>query len=139
MTKRQDKARVFVTRWNQLAPVYLRRRLESRGLEPRHAEHTLGEFQFVNGRKWRFDWCVPELGVAVEIDGGNYMARKVRGRCVCVGRHTKASDYEKRNATQLLGWTVLAFTTDMLERDPSKCVRQVASAIESKLNQLEEL
>lgn len=57
-------------------------------------------------RKWRFDYAIPALKVAIEIDGGvwNY------------GRHNRAQGYindmEKLNTAASLGWVVLRFTTN---------------------------
>ena len=57
-------------------------------------------------RKWRFDYAIPELKVAVEIDGAvwNY------------GRHNRPEGYindmEKLNTAASMGWLVLRFTTE---------------------------
>lgn len=55
-------------------------------------------------RKWRFDFSIPEIMVAVEYEG-------VFSE---VSRHTTAKGYtgdaEKYNAAQALGWKVLRFT-----------------------------
>jgi very-short-patch-repair endonuclease len=66
------------------------------------------EHRFHPERKWRFDFAVPDLRVAIEIEGGTWIA----------GRHTTGSgfakDCAKYNAATLLGWRVLRFTTDMV-------------------------
>lgn len=62
------------------------------------------EFMFHPERKWRFDWCFPELKLAVEYEG--LMSEK--------SRHTTisgfTSDTEKYNAAQQLGWKVMRYT-----------------------------
>jgi len=64
----------------------------------------LDEYQFCDGRKWRFDFACPELAVAIEIEGGVWTR----------GRHSRGagmiSDMEKYNTAQLFGWIVLRYT-----------------------------
>lgn len=56
---------------------------------------------------WRFDYAIPSAKVAIEIDGGLFMAR---------GRHSgsvgQLGDFEKFNEAATLGWRVLHFTPD---------------------------
>lgn len=133
--KAKDKAVEWVRRWEQLASPVTKRALQERGIMPRHHGHPDGEAPVVPERKWRFDWAIPELKIAVEIDGGNRMARwdAKQRRCVAVGRHTLSRDYEKRNAAVMAGWTLLAFTTEMLRKDPVDCVRMVETLVRSVL------
>ena len=60
-------------------------------------------------RKWRFDFCYPDLKLAFEIDGATWSN----------GRHNRGQGYEddcvKLNEAALLGWTVLRFTGDMVK------------------------
>ncbi len=62
------------------------------------------EFIFHPTRRWRFDYAIPALKIAIEIDGGVWIN----------GRHNRASGYlkdlEKFNAAASLGWVVLKFT-----------------------------
>jgi hypothetical protein len=62
------------------------------------------EHRFHPERKWRFDWCIPSLTIAIEYEG--LMSKK--------SRHTTISgftgDSEKYNAAQALGWKVLRYT-----------------------------
>jgi len=62
------------------------------------------EFKFHVERKWRFDWCIPALKLAIEYNG--IFSNK--------SRHTTVTGYtgdmEKLNAAQSDGWTVLQFT-----------------------------
>lgn len=62
------------------------------------------ELKFHPTRKWRFDYCIPSLKIAVEYEG--IMSEK--------SRHTTitgmSGDCEKYNAAQAQGWKVLRFT-----------------------------
>ena len=74
------------------------------------------EHQFMKDRKYRFDFCWPDLMLAVEIDGGNAMAVIGKdGKAYAIGRHTKAADYAKLNHAATLGWRVLRFTPKMVK------------------------
>jgi len=70
------------------------------------------EFRFAPPRQWKMDFAWPELGLALEIEGGTYMQ----------GRHNRgaayAGDCEKYNTATLAGWRVLRVTVDMF-RDGS--------------------
>jgi len=67
------------------------------------------EVRFHPTRKWRFDFAWREQRLAVEVEGGTWAG----------GRHTRgegfAEDAEKYNAAVLLGWSVLRFTSAMVE------------------------
>lgn len=70
------------------------------------AENVVKEHKFHPVRRWRFDYAVPEIKLAVEYDGvSNY------GHA---GRHSSlvgmTGDNEKFNTANLMGWTVLRFT-----------------------------
>ena len=126
-----DKAAVWVDLWQNNAPA------DVRGLPQRHTDSG-GEYQFARellGRHWRFDWCIVEARVAVEVDGGNRMARwsdKLH-QCVVVGRHTLDEDYEKLNCAQALGWRVFRFTPGMLKKRGYDWVQMVAGAVREAL------
>lgn len=64
------------------------------------------EFRFHDARKWRFDYAIPAIKVAIEIEGGIWM----RGG----GAHSRPTniqrDVEKQNAATMLGWRPLRFT-----------------------------
>lgn len=70
------------------------------------------EFRFARPRQWRFDFAWPELGLALEIEGGTWVQ----------GRHGTGAgmraDAEKYNAATLDGWRILRVTSDMF-RDGS--------------------
>ncbi len=66
------------------------------------------EFRFHPTRKWRFDYAIPVLKIAIECDGGVWTG----------GRHVSPQGYlkdmEKFNAAAELGWVVLKFTPQNL-------------------------
>jgi len=66
------------------------------------------EYRFHAVRRWRFDFAIEHLKIAVEIDGGVYTS----------GRHTRgkgfSGDIIKLNAAALLGWTVYRFTYEQI-------------------------
>jgi very-short-patch-repair endonuclease len=61
------------------------------------------EYQFMEGRRWRFDFAWPELRLAVEIEGGVWTN----------GGHTRGAGYvknlEKYNAAAAQGWRLFRF------------------------------
>lgn len=67
------------------------------------------EYRFAPPRRFRFDFCWPDRGVAAEVDGGAYTQ----------GRHTRGPgferDCEKMNLATLRGWRVFRFTPGMVE------------------------
>lgn len=67
------------------------------------------EYRFHPDRKWRFDVAFPFKMVAVEVDGGAYVA----------GRHTRGAgfeaDCEKQSEAAALGWRVLHVTPRQVE------------------------
>lgn len=67
------------------------------------------EYRFHPTRRWRFDFAWPAKSVAAELDGGLYS----------YGRHQRPkgyhSDCDKANTAQLLGWTVLRFTSEHIQ------------------------
>jgi len=92
----------------------LKARLKREHLEMKFLDqlHRLGcpepvtQFRFDPKRRWRFDFAWPDFDVAVDIDGGTWIG----------GRHTTGVGYqkdtEKMNAANILGWTMLRFTTN---------------------------
>ncbi len=61
------------------------------------------EWRFHNLRRWRFDYAIPALKIALEFEGGLHI----------MGRHTRGQGYindmEKYNAAAKEGWTVLRY------------------------------
>ena len=66
------------------------------------------EYRFHPVRKWRFDYAIPSLKIAIECDGGVWTG----------GRHVRPQGYiremEKFNAAAELGWVVLKFTPQQI-------------------------
>ena len=66
------------------------------------------EYMFHPVRKWRFDYAIPTLKIAIECDGGIYTR----------GRHVRPTGYlrdmEKFNAAAMDGWLVVKFTPQQL-------------------------
>ena len=85
----------------------------------------LKEYVFARPRKWRFDFAWPEPMVAVEIDGGGFVA----------GRHTRGKgfemDAEKLNAATEKGWRVLRVTPDQVSR--GEALQWLANTLEVAL------
>ena len=75
------------------------------------------------GRQWRFDLAWVDQRVAVELDGGGFVA----------GRHNRAvgmeNDDQKLNAATCLGWRYLRFTRRMLRVDPYGSLNMVRSLL----------
>ena len=59
------------------------------------------ELQFCKGRRWRFDYALPDFKIALEVEGGIFVH----------GRHTRPqgfyNDMEKYNTATTLGWVVV--------------------------------
>lgn len=64
---------------------------------------AVAEHRFHPSRKWRFDLAIPEMKIAIELEGGVFTN----------GRHTRGQGYvndcEKYNAANVLGWNVLRY------------------------------
>lgn len=84
------------------------------------------EYRFHPVRRWRFDWVDAKKKVAVEYEGGIFRGKK--------SRHTNpigyASDCEKYNAGQILGYTILRYNTLSTEDQ----IKNDLQAIGIKLN-----
>lgn len=81
------------------------------------------EYRFLASRRFRFDFAWPEQKVAVEIEGGTWVA----------GRHTRGAgfeaDCEKYNEAALAGWLVLRFTGAAISKDAAACARLTGQAL----------
>jgi very-short-patch-repair endonuclease len=66
------------------------------------------EYKFLGNRKFRFDYAIPEIKLAIEINGGVWIN----------GRHTRTSGYlkdlEKFNLATCNGWHLLQFVPEQL-------------------------
>lgn len=81
------------------------------------------EYRFHQTRKWRFDVAWPSERVAVEIEGGAYVA----------GRHSRGAgfeaDIEKYAEAACLGWTVLrALPKHVRDGTAAAWLRRIADA-----------
>ena len=83
-------------------------------------EDYVFELQFDEVRKFRFDWAIPSLMIAIEFEG--IMSEK--------SRHTTKTGYskdtEKYNLAAISGWIVLRYTVltyGNLERDLLKIIK----------------
>ena len=68
----------------------------------------VAEYAFDANRRWRFDFAVPAIKIAIEYEG--IMVDATGGK----SRHTTADGYtadcEKYNAAAIAGWIVLRYT-----------------------------
>lgn len=62
------------------------------------------ELQFSKKRRFRFDWCIVDIKVAIEYEG---LFSKKSGHTTATGY---TSDCEKYNLAQMEGWLVLRYT-----------------------------
>lgn len=80
-----------------------------RATDPIQAALALREHRFHPTRKWRFDLAWPIRRVAVEVDGGAFIA----------GRHARGAgirgDCEKFSEAAALGWRVLRVLPEHVE------------------------
>ena len=66
------------------------------------------EYRFHPVRRWRFDYAIPEIKLAVEYHGhAGFIGGKVSGHSSIKGL---TNDCEKMNSAIAAGWRVLAFT-----------------------------
>jgi hypothetical protein len=71
-------------------------------------ERVQTEYKFHPVRRWRFDYAIPEIKVAVEYHGhAGFIRTGASGHSTIKGL---TNDCEKMNAAHALGWRVLAFT-----------------------------
>lgn len=66
------------------------------------------EYRFHPVRRWRFDYAIPSIRLAIEVEGGVWIG----------GRHTSSrgflADMEKYNEASLQGWCLIRTTPDKL-------------------------
>jgi len=109
------------------------------------------EYRFHSDRAWRFDFAIPEMKIAIEVEGGTYGAPVVCNNCGMKvsrltkaglryyvregGRHNRgkgfAGDREKYNSAVILGWKVLSFTTEQILREPKTVMNYILLLIEA--------
>lgn len=94
-------------------------------LHQRLGVECVREYRFHPTRQWRFDYAIPDLRIAIEIDGGIWIN----------GRHNRASGYlgdmEKFNTAATLGWVVLKFTPR--EQYSQKTLELITQTIANKV------
>lgn len=76
-------------------------------------DEILFEYKFSEGRGWRFDVCLPELRVAMEISGGNWTGGHRRGKA-------QEDEYDKLNHAQMDGWRVFQWTNQQVSDGRAK-------------------
>ncbi|SDT85634.1 hypothetical protein SAMN05444156_3244 [Verrucomicrobium sp. GAS474] len=81
------------------------------------------EHQFHGARLWRFDFALPEMKIAFEIEGGIWVK----------GRHVRGSgmveDCHKYLAAALLGWQVIRLVEPQLNLDT---VRDIVAYVKGR-------
>ena len=76
------------------------------------------EYKFHPARRWRFDYAIVELKIAIEVEGGVW----TRGRHINPTGFLK--DMEKYNTATSLGWKLLRVTPDdLLSRKTLEMIR----------------
>lgn len=70
----------------------------------KHALELVEELRFHPERKWRFDFAIPAIKVAIEYEG---LFSEKSGHTTATGY---TGDTAKYNAAQAMGWKVLRFT-----------------------------
>lgn len=70
-----------------------------------HSVSLEQEFRFDRDRKWRFDYAIPALKIAVEYEGGIFMERSGHNSAAGIQR-----DIDKYTRAQALGWKVIRTT-----------------------------
>jgi len=82
------------------------------------------EYKFHPKRRWRFDFAIPSIKLALEVEGGVFSR----------GRHIRPTgfikDCEKYNNAVLLGWHVLRFPGNTVEDGTAK--KFVSEYLETK-------
>lgn len=69
-----------------------------------HLYKLFEEYVFTEQRAWRFDWCIPAIGVAFEYEG--IFSEQSRH----TNRKGYSNDAEKYNAAAALSWRVFRYT-----------------------------
>ena len=105
-------------------PKYPTKNFYTKIYEARLGGEWWAEWSFHPTRKWRFDFALPELKIAIEIDGGVFTG----------GRHSggigQLKDMEKMNASAELGWLVFHHIPD--EQFNTNHLEQIKNAIKTR-------
>jgi very-short-patch-repair endonuclease len=100
------------------------------------------EYRFSTARRFRFDFAIPTLRVAIEVEGGvhadpgdklDVLGGKLVRREGKKSRHTTSEGYErdceKYNLAQLCDWWVLRFTPNQIKNGyAATCVEEAVKA-----------
>jgi len=95
-------------------PLMLRDQMLEAGLPEPYREHV-----FHPQRNWRLDLALPDIKLAIEVDGG---VHRIKGRFL--------ADIEKSNALTLLGWRLIRVTPRMVET--KEALHVVKQALETQ-------
>jgi len=83
---------------------------------------TEKEYKFHPIRKWKFDFCIPSIRVAIEIEGAVWTQ----------GRHTRGAgfiaDMEKYNTATAMGWRIFR----IVPGDYGKALRFIEQLIKTE-------
>lgn len=92
------------------------------------AGNVIEEYRFHATRKWRFDFAVPSIKLAVEYNGHGHAGG---GH---IGRHASikgmSGDAEKLNQAQSDGWRVVQFTA-LFFRESERIKNKLTSPLET--------
>lgn len=82
----------------------------------------VAEHRFHPTRRWRFDYAIPSLMLAIEVEGGGWTG----------GRHTRgkgfANDLEKYDEAMRLGWNVYRCSPEMVRK--GRAIQTILALIE---------
>ena len=78
----------------------------------------LREYRFDSGRRWRFDYAVPALRVAIELDGGTFQSTRTGHTSGVALRGWR----EKNNAAMSAGWRVWHYAPDEIVKAGRKTI-----------------
>lgn len=87
------------------------------------------EYRFHPTRGWTFDFAFLDGQLGVEIDGGGFLVRTGEKGTMVGGRHNSDSDREKLNAAATLGWRIIRFSRQQVEKDPLNAINVVREAL----------
>lgn len=80
------------------------------------------------GRRWRFDFAFPAEMLAVELQGGTWVAgSRAHGH-----GYSAESDAEKLTVAAILGWRVLAFTARQVNAGWALLATEIALGIRAR-------
>ena len=103
------------------------RMLSRMGHAGRRYPLPLEHYRFHPARMWKFDFAWPEAKVALEIEGGAFVA----------GRHVQgvgyAKDCDKYNAATFMGWAIIRLSTLQLRQGPVAIFEQLADLIQARI------